>query len=38
MFEQCMIVLGLLLRLFGLGGGSIIDIAEWARACTWLAH
>ncbi len=38
MYDQCIVLLGLLLRLVGLGYGSILDIAVWVRACSWLAH
>ncbi len=36
MYEQCIVLLGLLLRLLGMGYGSIIDIVQWVRVCTYV--
>ena len=37
MYDQCIILLGLLLRLVGLGYGNITDIMVWVRVCSQLA-
>lgn len=34
MYEQCIAILWLLVRLVGLGYGSILDIGQWAQVCT----
>lgn len=36
MYEQCITLLWLLVRLFGLGFGNMTDIAQWARVCTFV--
>lgn len=34
-YELCLVLLDLAVRLVGLGFGSIIDIVQWARICTY---
>lgn len=34
MYVQCISLLGLMLRLVGLGYGNVTDIMQWARVCS----
>lgn len=36
-YDLCLVVLTLAVKLVGLGFGSIIDIMQWARVCTFVA-